>query len=122
MEKVLVAKVGVEGGDCSIYGLLADGSWSFWQEGSSLDFDEDDQEVVRSWSSEPVPDLGLIVPTEWPPYHVLEVHPGFMAWFRDNYEAARASLDPSSRESQAKFQHRRWAKFLDLPGTGEDGW
>ena len=73
MDKVLVAKLGVEGGGCSIYGREAVGSWSFWQEGSSLDLDENDEEVVRSWTTEPVPDLGLAMPKEWPLYHLLKV-------------------------------------------------
>ena len=114
MEKVRVAELGMEGGGCSIYGRQAEGSWSFWREGSSLDLDEDDEEVVRSWTSEPVPDLGLAVPKEWPLYHVLNIHPEFVAWFRDNYEAAKDSLGPSLGEMQGKSTHRRWAKGLGL--------
>ena len=114
MGKVLVAELGVEGGGCSIYGSHADGSWSFWQEGSSIDFA--DEELPRSWTSEPVPDLGLAVAKEWPLYHVLEVHPDFVGWFRENYEAARGSLDPSMREMQAEHMHPRWAMLLGLPG------
>jgi hypothetical protein len=116
MDKVLVAELGVEGGGCSVYGREAEGSWSFWREGSSLDFDEDDEEVVRSWATEPVPDLWLAVPKEWPLYYVLKVHPDFRAWFREKYESARASLDPSLKETQAEHIHPRWAEILGLPG------
>lgn len=73
-----------------------------------------DEENSRSWSTEPVPDLGLAMPKEWPLYHALEVHPDFTAWFRDNYEAARSLLDPSLVEAQAKYVHPRWARFLGL--------
>ena len=114
MDKMLVAKIGVEGGGLTIYGREADGSWSFWTEGSSWGLDENDDEVVRSWSSEPVADLGLIVPPEWPTYHSLTIHPDFMDWFRDHYEGARASLSPELREMQAEYQHRRWAETLGL--------
>jgi hypothetical protein len=110
MDKLLVAEMGVEGGGCSIYGRQADGSWFFWQEGSSIDFA--DEENSRSWSTEPVPDLGLVVPKEWPLYYVLNVHPEFVGWFRENYEAARGSLDHGLRDMQAEFPHRRWAEFL----------
>jgi hypothetical protein len=62
MVKVLVAKLGVEGGGLSIYRREDDGSCAFRAEGSSWGFDEQDDEVVRSWSSEPLADLGLVVP------------------------------------------------------------
>jgi len=114
MDKVLVAELGVEDGGCSIYGRQADGSWSFWQEGSSTDFA--DEEFSRSWETEPVLDLGLAVPKEWTLYHVLKIDPEFVGWFRDHYEESKGHLDPSLREMQAEYIHPRWAEFLGLPG------
>jgi hypothetical protein len=114
MDKVLVAKIGVEGGGLSIYGRDDEGSWSFWTGGSSWGLDDDDDEVVRSWSSEPVPDLGLVVPPDWPLFRALEIHPDFIAWFRGHYEGARASLSPEMKEMQAKYQHRHWDRLLGL--------
>ena len=57
MDKVVIAGMGVEGGGVTVYGRRAGGVWSFWQEGSSMDLDENDDEVWREWSSDPVPDL-----------------------------------------------------------------
>ena len=112
MEKVLVAELGVEGGGCSIYGRQADGSWSFWQEGSSVDFA--DEEFSRSWTSEPVPDLGLALPDEWPLFYAVKIHPDFSDWFRDHYQDSRESLRPELREMQAEHQHDQWARVLAL--------
>ena len=114
MDKMLVAKIGVEGGGLSIYGRDEEGSWSFWTEGSSWGLDENDDEVVRSWSSEPVSDLGLVVPQDWPIYHPLEIHPDFIGWFREHYGSAQDSLSPEMREMQADFQHRRWSEVFWL--------
>ncbi len=112
MDKTLVAGLGVEGGDCSIYVRRGDGDWSYWQDGSSVDFADDD--VVRRWPSEPVADLGLAMPREWPLFHVLEIHPDFLGWFREHYEEARASLPHDMREMQVDFLHRRWAETLGI--------
>jgi hypothetical protein len=110
MDKIKVADIGVDGGGITIYGRHVEGVWSFWTEG----LDENDNEVVRIWSSEPVADLSLIVPSEWTIYHVLEIHPEFLGWFRERYEEARTSLSPDLREMQAEFQHRQWAMILGL--------
>ncbi len=113
MDNLLVAELGVEGGGCSISRRQDDGSWAFWQDDSSVEFA--DEELSCSWSSEPVPDLWLAVPKEWPLYHVLKIHPEFVAWFWENDEAARRSLDQSLREMQAEYIHQRSARFFGLP-------
>src|SRR3954447_5803984 len=96
-EKLVVARIGVEGGGSTIYGRQSDAGWSFWTEGTSMDLDENDDEVWRSWSSEPVTRLDLLLPKDWPIFYPLEIHPGFLAWFRQAYEKARASLSPDLR-------------------------
>ena len=48
MDKVLIADIGVEGGGTMIYGRQLQGVWSFWTEGTSMDLDENDDEVLRS--------------------------------------------------------------------------
>ena len=61
VDKVLMAEMGVEGGGITIYGSQLEGVWSFWTEGNSMELDDNDHEVWRSWSSEPVSSLDLVV-------------------------------------------------------------
>jgi hypothetical protein len=77
--------------------------------------DENDNEISRSWSSEPVSSLDLVVPKDWLMFHPAEVHPEFLAWFRDAYEQARASLPEDLRRSQDEHRHKRWSEILGSP-------
>jgi hypothetical protein len=113
IEKLLVASIGVEGGGAEIYGTQSDGIWSFWGEGSSIDLDENDDEVWRSWSSEPVGGLDLVVPKDWPLSHPVEIHSDFLAWFRGNYDEAVLKLPQDQRRYQEKHRHGRWT---NVPG------
>ena len=114
MDKMLVAEIGLEGGGTTIYGRQDEGVWSFWEEGSSWGLDENDEEVVWSWSSEPVANLGPLVPPDWPMYYALTIHPDFIGWFREHYEGARASLRPDLKAMHAEHQHRRWGQVLEI--------
>jgi hypothetical protein len=115
MEKVLVADIGLEGGGATIYGIQKDGIWSFWTEGTSMDLDENDDEVWRSWSSEPVGSLDLVVPNDWHRFYPVEIHPDFLEWFREAYEKARAMMPDDQRRVQEKYRHVRWLEVLGLP-------
>ncbi len=79
MDKVVIARMGVEGGGVTIYGRQVDGAWSFWQEGSSMDLDENDDEVWRVWSSDPVSALSAALSDKWWQMYPKEVHPEFVA-------------------------------------------
>jgi len=117
-DKVLVAKMGVEGGGLSIYGKRSDGAWSFWKEGTSMYLDENDDDVWRSWSSDPVADLDLVLPKELPMFYPQAIHPEFLAWFRDAYEKARSRLSPEMRVYQEDHRHGQWLWLLG-GGTGD---
>jgi hypothetical protein len=115
MDKVLIADFGVEGGGITIYGGQSDGVWSFWTEGSSMDLDENDDMVNRSWTSEPVNSLDLVVPKDWPIFYPSKIHPDFVDWFRTNYDPTRESLPEDQRRYQEKHPHRQWSEILGLP-------
>ncbi len=115
MNKVQIANMGVEGGGITIYGSQSEGVWSFWTEGTSMDLDENDDEIWRSWSSEPVSSLDLVVPKDWLMFHPSKIHPEFVAWFGNAYERARASLPEDLRRSQREHRHERWSEMLGLP-------
>jgi hypothetical protein len=66
MNKVVVAEIGMEGGGLTIFGCQSAGHWRFSTQGTTIDLDEHDDEIWRSWSSESVESLELVLPQEWP--------------------------------------------------------
>ncbi len=115
MDKVLIADIGVEGGGVKILGKKLESIWSFWTEGTSMDMDENDDEVWRSWSSEPVSNLDLVLPDEWHRFYPVEIHPDFLEWFREAYEKARDTLPEDERRYHDQHRHGRWLEVLGMP-------
>lgn len=111
MEKVVIVGMGVEGGGVTIYGRWTHGVWSFWQEGASMDLDEKDEEVWRGWSSDPVSDLSAALPDKWWLMYPTEVHPGFVAQLRSEYERCRAA----QLAHRGQCQQARWRELLATP-------
>lgn len=53
-DKEMVLQLGVEGGEATVFRtLLGSGEWVFHVGGNSMDMDENDDEVWRSWESQP---------------------------------------------------------------------
>ncbi len=115
MDKILIADIGVEGGGTTIFGKKSEGVWSFWTEGTSMDLDENDDEIWRSWSIEPVRSLDLVVPRFWAITYPVEIHPDFVEWFRANYEKARKTLPKDQRRYQNEHRHGHWMQVLGMP-------
>jgi hypothetical protein len=115
MAKLLVADIGVEGGGITIYVSQSDGVWSFRTQCTSMDLDENDDEVWHSWSSEPESSVDLVMPYDWPVYFPSKIHPDFVGWFRANYDTARALLPEDQLRYQEKHRHGHWLGALGLP-------
>ena len=75
-----------------------------------MDLDENEDEFWRSWSSEPVSSLDLVLPDEWHRFHPVKIHPDFLEWFRAAYEKARSTLPEDQRRYHD--EHRQAAKAL----------
>jgi hypothetical protein len=115
MNKILIVEIGMEGGGVTVYGSQSEGVWSFWTEGTSIDFDENDHEVWRSWSSEPVSSLDLVLPKDWPIFYPVKIHPEMVDWFRANYDKVRGSMPEEQRRYQEKHRHGHWMTILGMP-------
>ncbi len=115
MDKVLIADIGIEGGGVTIFGRKPEGAWLFWTEGTSIDLDENVDEVWRSWSAAPVNDLDLVLPGDWPLFHPVQIHSDFLEWFRAAYEKARQTLPDHARRYHDEHRHRRWREPLGMP-------
>jgi len=112
VEKAKIVSLGVEGGGATIYGWQVDGVWWFQQEGSSMYLNENDDEAWGSWSQPPVTDLAQALPDGWCRMTPSQMHPEFVAWFREQYEAERATLSADERTAQERFTHRHWQSYL----------
>jgi hypothetical protein len=108
VDKVVIADLGIEGGGATILGTRINDRWSFWYEGSSIALDANDDEEWRAWASAQEDVLASVVPSNWPLMFPITIHPNFVGWFRDNYEAARAGLSASTQEYQTRHPHWRW--------------
>jgi len=81
-----ILSLGLEGGGCEIMGRRGPEGWTFWQTGTSIDIDLDDNEVWRSFETEPVPTLAEALPAEWWLMYPLNVHEDFVEQVRGEYE------------------------------------
>ncbi len=64
MDNIVVANLALEGGGPTVFGRQEGDHWVFWREGTSISLDANDEEVWRSWATEPVAKPSAAVPTE----------------------------------------------------------
>ncbi|MGP0066842.1 MAG: hypothetical protein ACLQGP_25035 [Isosphaeraceae bacterium] len=117
MEKIVVVSLGVEGGGATIYGEQTGTLWSFWQEGSSLCLDENDDEAWSNWRTEPVSDLEQALPDGWLMMFPIKLHPEFLPWFRAQYEGQRKKLPAEHRRIHDEHVASDWLRILHQPET-----
>jgi hypothetical protein len=79
-----------------------------------MDLDENDDEVWRSWSSESVTSLDLVLPKDWPLFHPIEVHSDFVKWFRETYDESELRVPQDQRRYQEKHRHGRWLNVFGM--------
>ena len=101
-----IARMGAEGGGSTVYGKHTDGVWVFWREGTSMAFDDNDDEITRHWSTDPTPNLLDALPNRWWRLYTTYVHPDFVAQLRQAFEQYRdqpgwdaSRFDPTFRRS-----------------------
>lgn len=104
-EPMKIARMGAEGGGATIYGLHADGGWTFWHEKTSIAFDANDDEVTKRWASDPTPNLLDALPRRWWRLFTSYVHPDFVAQLRQAFEQHRD--EPGWDESRFNPTFRR---------------
>lgn len=114
---ITVLSLGLEGGGCRIMGRQGPRGWVFWQAGTSMDIDLDDNETWTSFKTEPVPRLAQALPEGWCFCHPLRVHKDFVARVRKEYERTKP-LRAKRRRREAGFTEHlasvdaRWREVL----------
>lgn len=116
MDKVVIVKMGFEGGGVTICGRQTDGVWSLWKEAVSMYFDENDEENWRCWSSDPVSELSELLPKEWWQMAPTKVHPEFVAPLPAEYERCLGA----GGGNVPRFRHERWRRLLSIPDLESD--
>lgn len=112
MNKTLILSIGGEGGGADIYGALENGAWTFWREGTYMDWDENDDEIWRAYTTEPVPDLLAALPDNWWMWYPTDPpHVDFVDRLREEYDRCCKTMD----EDFFQRSHERWTKVLN-PG------
>jgi hypothetical protein len=80
-----------------------------------MDLDDNNDEVWRSWSSEPVNSLYQVLPKDWPIFYPSNIHSYFVGWFLANYDEARSTLPEDQGRYQEKHRHGHWMQILGRP-------
>lgn len=104
-DKILIADIGGEGGGATIYGRQTDNAWVFWQEGSSLDADDD---IWIPYRSEPVPELDEALPHWWMNAYPMEINPSFIPWFRERYEQHYKNASAFPKDFYCGDEEKEW--------------
>lgn len=107
---ILVAHLCDESGSLCVWSRLCDGVWVFWQEGSSVYLDVNDEEAWRSFTTDQVSDFSRALPEHW--YRLLadEIHPDFVTRFRREYE--RCVGDNLTCEQMQQKRYKRWQSIF----------
>ena len=66
-------------------------------------------------SSEPVNDLDLVPPRDWPVFYPMQIQPDFLDWFRAASAKARGTLSDEARRYQDRHRHERGLKCSASP-------
>jgi hypothetical protein len=117
VDKIEIASMGVEGGGETIYGRKIDGVWSFWREGSGMDLDENDNEIWRGFSSDPVPTLSEALRDIWWKMYPIGINPQFLDKLRQEYKQCYRA--PSDEVSKFHSNHDAWMMLLYGDESGD---
>jgi hypothetical protein len=116
-----VIRLLAEGGAIEVFGHKeSGGSWTFVARGTSLDLDDDCNEVVHVSGVPRATDLSDVVPSQWIIFYPRLVHPELRGWFRERYDAAVAALPPHRRASHDNYRHHKWQALFE--STPPDRW
>ncbi len=116
VEKETVLDLGVEGGGATVFRTRSDtGEWHFHVEGSSMYLDENDNEVWRSWSSEPVRRIEEALRevtdiSSWVYFYPTAIHPEYRTIMTKLVQAAIAKL-PAKQKLIVKQQLAEWQRL-----------
>ena len=108
----MIIFVAYEGGGARVFGREVNGVWSYWQEGGSMQDEDDEGKDWKYWTDDPVANLADALPGSWVMMSPVEIHPSFLGWFREHYEIEREKLSAYHRDLQKRRLHTKWLDIL----------
>lgn len=122
MDKELVLDVGTEGGGASVFRTpLGTGDWQFHVEGTSMGMDENDDEVWRSWQSEPFHTLeqatcSISANGGWLFFYPTSIHADYRTAVWNLVQETVRTLPDESRSRWDEQMRDRWQyRCRDVP-------
>ena len=110
MDKTLILSLGCEGAGAYIYGIRKNCTWTFWRESTCMDFDENNEEIWRSYKSEPVLDFLSALPMNWwMLYPTDPPHLDFVEKLCEEYKNCRKPIN----DEYLQCLHIRWTEVLN---------
>ncbi|MGZ4997473.1 MAG: hypothetical protein ACXV8J_06540 [Methylobacter sp.] len=116
--KILIVKIGGEGGGASVYARQLGDALVFWHEGCSWDVDND---FWSDYHSQPVTDLENALPSWWMNAHPAEIHPLFIPWFREHYQSSQ-SRSKDTGDGACCFERNHWLEILEPKNCKDIGY
>ena len=109
MDKTLILSLGCEGAGAYIYGFHKNDTWTFWRDSTCMDFDENNEEIWRSYKTEAVPDSLSELPMNWWMFYPTDPpHLDFVEKLCEEYENCRKPMNDENLQSL----HIRWNEVL----------
>ena len=105
-----IVRIVAEGGGLTIRGRIEPEGWSFWSEGGTID--DEAEGDWREWTTNPVRSLDKLLPRDWPLYFPETIHPLFIEWFQERYDAAYKQLPPELQIYQLKWAGAQWRRIF----------
>lgn len=114
--KERILALGTEGGGATIFRTCSDtGEWQYHVEKTAMDLDENNVDVSRSWTIQPVHSLEDAlrdVYDPWVHFWPTEIHPEYRSLVRQLFETAAANLSLEQRE-MGKSQAAEWRRLCE---------
>jgi hypothetical protein len=113
-DKESVLHVGVEGGGATVFRTPLDsGGWTFYVGGSSMDMDENDDEVWRSWEPEPylrIEDAVKSISNDggWLFFYPISIHPDYRVAIWELVQETARNLSEEQRHLWNDRRRERW--------------
>jgi len=116
MDAQVIVEYGCEDGMVTVYGAKSEEGWLFWRHVGTADLDDNDEvgSSPRSWAGPKTANLSEAVGKNWIFYNPVSIHPDFLPWFRQAYDAEWAQL-PVETRLQRKDSRRSWQELLWSP-------
>ena len=115
----LIIDLGCEGGGARIFGRKSrrDETCTFWEEGCTIDLDENDNEIWKTWKKNKTKDIASLLPDIWLLMFPIFIYSEFVDWFRNQYDLKLKELPKYEYEMHMNHAFNQWQKIFKYNGA-----